>query len=1148
MALHVPILSRNKLWLGAPIAVIIVAAVIGLFIMFAHRAQAAPLSILPTNVTPATITDSDTAAVELGMKFRSSVATTVTGVKFYKGPQNTGTHTGSLWSKSGTRLATVTFTNETANGWQTAYFASPVNIAANTTYVISYFAPKGRYSSTTNYFATARTNDTLTALANGTDGGNGVYKYASKSGFPNQTYQASSYWVDVITEKPDTTAPTVSVTAPTANQTVEGTVALTANASDDTAVASVQFAINGVALGGADVAAPYSTEWDTTTVENGTYAITATAKDAAGNTATSAPINVTVYNAPVVQPPAATVSLWPDDATPAEAAVNDPDAVELGVKFRSAADTVVKGIRFYKGQGNTGTHTGSLWAANGARLATVTFTDETASGWQTAYFAEPVEITANTTYVASYFAPKGTYAANNNYFASSARTNGILTALANGTDGGNGVYKYGSTSAFPSDTFQSSNYWVDVIVEDREVDTAPPTTPPVTPPTNTRACDSTERVTVTALNQSEYPAYPVGTKVYVPGGADPWGGCFPGPNNTGVPVGTELTPYTGPCIVTEPNTVIDSKLVNCWLDIRAKNVTIRNSHVNGRVHIDSDRCDTASFTITDSTVVTDSIITRALMYCSYTAERVNLSGGGSMATCSNCTIKDSYLHSPMEDPEGKAHNSTVRIGANATIEHNTLYCNVKSYAATDGSGETSGCSANQTGYSHDGLPPHNSTLKRNYYAATNGGYCAYGGSTGGSGESQVHDVKFVQNIFQRGKEAAWQWSPTSYICGGYGPVTSLDLSKPGNEFTDNTWDNGKPLTTEQTNWAASPNNPNAGPCGNQPECTWNPEPTTPPVVTPAGCVGEPNTPGGADPWGGCWPGPQNTGYPKGLPGDTRTPVILTPYTGPNIITSCGVVIDSKIVSWLRIDAGNGTTSKDTPCVTIKNSLVKGIVYSFDMGTGPVVITDTEIDIDGDLPWGENIGRYNFYTYRVNSHGGQGVIKCAAYCETKDNWVHGMTLGKEYHYNAIGGNGMEAGSWNIEHNWASCGDWESVTADFDPSGAGCSAVIGFYGDFAPIRNTTIHRNFMKSAYTLSTGAAPNQYAQAGFCLNPGYYGGKPYPNPTNMKITDNVFARGLSGKCGIFGPTNSLNKVGQGSTNTWSGNRYEDGTAIDRVEE
>lgn len=1135
MVLSKRFINKIPIWAVAVCAVVVAAAIALAMAMGAHRASAAPLSVFGANELPAVLSDSDNTGVELGMKFRSSVPTVVTGVKFYKGAGNTGTHTGTLWSRTGGKLASVTFTGESASGWQIANFANPVNIAANTTYVVSYFAPKGHYSVTENYFTQARTNDTLTALATGTDGGNGVYKYGAKSAFPKDTYKASNYWVDVITETPDTTPPSVSIATPRSSTTVAGTVSIGADATDNKAVASVQFMLNGENLGDADTEAPYSTDWNTTTVADGEYTITALAKDAAGNSATSDGVTVTVYNTPA-EVPLDNVSVWSDEARPLATSVDDSDAVELGMKFRSAADTKVLGVKFYKGAGNTGTHTGSLWAADGTLLASVTFADETESGWQTATFEQPVDITANTTYVVSYYAPNGHYAGDNNYFADNSVVSGILTALQNGADGGNGVYKYGSQSAYPSDTWQSSNYWVDVIVEGREVDTTPPVTPPVTPPTNTRTCDSTERVTVTELNQSEYPAYPVGTKVYVPGGADPWGGCFPGPNNTGVPVGTQLTAYTGPCTITTPNTVIDGKVVDCWLDIRAKGVVIRNSHVNGRVHIDSDRCDTASFTITDSTVVTDSIITRALMYCSYTAERVNLSGGGSMATCSSCTIKDSYLHSPMEDPEGKAHNSTVRIGANANIVHNTLHCAVKSNAATDGSGETSGCSANQTGYSHDGLPPHDSNLTRNFYAATNGGYCGYGGSTGGAGEGQVHDVKFIENVFQRGKEAAWQWSPTSYICGGYGPITSLDLSKPGNEFTRNTWDNGKPVTTEQTDWAANPNNPDAGPCGSQPNCTWDPEVT----VTPAGCVGEANAPGGPDPWGGCWPGPQNTGYPHGLPGDTRTPVTLTNYTGATTIRTCGVVIDSKIVEGdLIIQAGNGTKSKDTPCVTIKNSLVKGVIFSEQSNWGPILITDTEVHPQG-LSWWENIGRSNFFAYRVNSHGSEGVIKCDSNCEAKDNWVHGMRLGGQYHYNAFGGNGTD--DFLIEHNWASCGDWESVDPAYGYD-AGCSAVMGFYGDFGLIQNVTITRN-----YLAGTNSAIDMDRGPGYCLNPGYYPGKPYPAPVHMTITDNIFGRGSNGKCGAFGPTNSLNKIGEGGTNVWSNNKYEDGVLINRVEE
>ncbi|MBL8632514.1 MAG: M4 family metallopeptidase [Myxococcales bacterium] len=93
----------------------------------------------------------------------------------------------------------------------------------------------------------------------------------------------------------DTVAPTVSVTAPTAGSTLTGTVAVSANASDNIGVASVDF-YAGTALIGSDTTAPYSVNWNTTAVANGTYSITAKAKDGAGNVGTSTSVSVTVSN------------------------------------------------------------------------------------------------------------------------------------------------------------------------------------------------------------------------------------------------------------------------------------------------------------------------------------------------------------------------------------------------------------------------------------------------------------------------------------------------------------------------------------------------------------------------------------------------------------------------------------------------------------------------------------------------------------------------------------------------------------------------------------------------------------------------------------------------------------------------------------
>lgn len=475
---------RRSVWLPLVTAVLLLAGMV-ILVPPAHAD-----SVWSTGETPAVPADSDTGAVELGMKFRSSVPTTVTGVRFYKGPGNTGVHKGSLWSRSGTRLATVTFSGETASGWQTASFATPVAISANITYVVSYHAPNGHYSVDENYFGSARTNGTITALASGTDGGNGVYRYGA-SAFPNSTYQASNYWVDVVTGPADTSAPAVSVTSPADGATVSGgAVALAADATDDVAVASVQFTLDGTNLGAADTTAPYGIAWDSTTVANGAHVLAAVATDTSGNRTASAGTHVTVSN---TAPPTAP-GIWPDTATPATPAEDDTAGVELGVKFRSAVATTVTGVRFYKGAGNTGTHTGSLWSGTGTRLATATFTGESASGWQAAAFGTPVALQPNTTYVVSYYAPGGRYAVTEGYFAA-AHTNGNLTALADGTDGGNGVYSYAGASTFPVSTYRASNYWVDITTA--QGDTTAPTVTGTSPGRDATAVATGTAITAT---------------------------------------------------------------------------------------------------------------------------------------------------------------------------------------------------------------------------------------------------------------------------------------------------------------------------------------------------------------------------------------------------------------------------------------------------------------------------------------------------------------------------------------------------------------------------------------------------------------------------------------------------------------------------
>src|SRR5436309_1282669 len=94
----------------------------------------------------------------------------------------------------------------------------------------------------------------------------------------------------------DTTPPTVSITSPANGATVRSTVSVTANASDNVGVVGVQFKLDGANLGGEDTTAPYAVSWNTTTATNGSHTLTVVARDAAGNTATSSAVTVTVSN------------------------------------------------------------------------------------------------------------------------------------------------------------------------------------------------------------------------------------------------------------------------------------------------------------------------------------------------------------------------------------------------------------------------------------------------------------------------------------------------------------------------------------------------------------------------------------------------------------------------------------------------------------------------------------------------------------------------------------------------------------------------------------------------------------------------------------------------------------------------------------
>jgi hypothetical protein len=212
-------------------------------------AQTCPCSIWTNQTKPHHI-EQDPYAVEVGMRFRADVAGKITGIRFYKGSKNTGTHVGHLRTNNGQLLASVTFKNETSSGWQQATLPTPVAIAANTTYVVSYYTTVGYYAVTEPGLAAEVANPPLRALADGEDGPNGVYKYGA-SGFPTDTYNASNYWVDVVFVSDDSKppAPVASGTDPTLPQlTVDTTMpTITGNTYTVSAGGSLQAALNAAA-------------------------------------------------------------------------------------------------------------------------------------------------------------------------------------------------------------------------------------------------------------------------------------------------------------------------------------------------------------------------------------------------------------------------------------------------------------------------------------------------------------------------------------------------------------------------------------------------------------------------------------------------------------------------------------------------------------------------------------------------------------------------------------------------------------------------------------------------------------------------------------------------------------------------------------
>lgn len=262
---------------------------------------------------------------------------------------------------------------------------------------------------------------------------------------------------------------------------------------------------------------------------------------------------------------------------------------------------------------------------------------------------------------------------------------------------------------------------------------------------------------------------------------------FPGPSDTGVPPGTTLRPYNGPCMITQDGTVIDSSLVTCDLVVFAANVVISKSKIVGRVVLDTDRPGSQkwSATLVDSEVDAGVVQLAAVSAGNMTILRANIHGGQTSVQCGElavfCIVRDSWLHGQQIPAGADWHlgGFLSNGGRNVEITHNTVHCEPLP------TGRDGGCTGdiNLLG---DFAPVSHVSITRNLLVANLGNsYCTYGGDAASKKFPHADNVVYRDNMFERG---------TNGMCGGYGPVSSFNDRGPGNVWENNRWDDG-PLVT-----------------------------------------------------------------------------------------------------------------------------------------------------------------------------------------------------------------------------------------------------------------------------------------------------------------------------------------------------------------
>lgn len=258
-------------------------------------------------------------------------------------------------------------------------------------------------------------------------------------------------------------------------------------------------------------------------------------------------------------------------------------------------------------------------------------------------------------------------------------------------------------------------------------------------------------------------------------------GSWPGPANTGVPAGTVLTKYNGPCSINAVTALESVDASACSsIDIHVKNVVIKNSLLP-RLDVNDP---TGSVNVSDSTVRAGNTSMSAVSGSNIVATRIDATGGQHTFGCeSNCTVVDSWLHGQY-NPDGESYHNNAFLtngGSTMVVRHNTLHCTAI-VNANDG-----GCTGDLSIFG-DFSPVSNVLVENNLFKANASSisFCVYGGYNPDKPYPMSTDIRFRNNVFERGVNGN---------CGVYGPVTAFLPSATGNDWSGNVWDDGTVLAS-----------------------------------------------------------------------------------------------------------------------------------------------------------------------------------------------------------------------------------------------------------------------------------------------------------------------------------------------------------------